>query len=327
MSNQPSTGDFAVTKRDAERPAASLRPAHEAVTLAPSEADNATASGEAPSVPGYEIIAELGRGGMGVVYKARQTALNRFVALKMVLHGGHASSTELDRFLAEGETVAQLQHPHIVQIHEIGQQAGLPFFCLEYVEGGTLSQRLAAGPLPPRESAHLTETLARAMAYAHGRGLIHRDLKPSNVLLAADGTPKITDFGLAKRATGGGHLTATGAILGTPSYMAPEQAEAKKDVGPLADVYALGAILYEMVTGRPPFQAPTTLDTIMQVLTQEPVPPSRLQPGLPADLETICLKCLQKEPPKRDASAEALADDLNALPGRPSHRGPSRRPN
>jgi WD40 repeat protein/tRNA A-37 threonylcarbamoyl transferase component Bud32 len=260
-------------------------------------------------VPGYEVIAELGRGGMGVVYQARQTKLNRLVALKMVLHGSHASSADLLRFLAEGEAVAQLQHPHIVQIHEIGQQAGLPFFCLEYVEGGTLADRLRGGPLPPREAARLAETLARAMTYAHGRGLMHRDLKPSNVLLAADGAPKITDFGLAKRVTGGG-MTATGAVLGTPSYMAPEQAGGKKDVTPLCDVYALGALLYEMLTGRPPFQAPTPVDTIMRVLSEEPVPPRRLQPALPRDLETICLKCLQKEPTKRYASAEALADDL-----------------
>jgi len=215
---------------------------------------------EAVSSPlGYEVLEVIGRGGMGVVYKARQTKLNRLVALKMVLHGSHASAADLDRFLAEGEAVAQLQHANIVQIHEIGQQSGLPFFCLEYVEGGTLADRLRTGSLPAREAAQLAETLARAMAYTHGRGLIHRDLKPSNVLVASDGTPKITDFGLAKRVTGGGHLTATGAILGTPSYMAPEQAGGKSDVTPLCDVYALGALLYEVVTGRPPFQAPTPL--------------------------------------------------------------------
>jgi WD40 repeat protein/tetratricopeptide (TPR) repeat protein len=247
---------------------------------------------------------------MGVVYLARQTKLNRLVALKMVLHGGYASASDLVRFLAEGEAVAQLQHPHIVQIYEVGRQADLPFFCLEYVAGGTLAQRLQGGPLPPREAARLGETLARAVAYAHDRGLIHRDLKPGNVLLAADGTPKITDFGLAKRVAAGGGLTATGAVLGTPSYMAPEQAEGKKDVTPLCDVYALGALLYEMVTGRPPFQAPTPLDTLMQVVADEPVPPRQLQPKVPRDLETICLKCLQKEPHKRYASAAALADDL-----------------
>ena len=174
-------------------------PIDKGATLAHFEPDGSAATGEIPSVPGYEIVAELGRGGMGVVYQARQTKLNRLVALKMILHASHASTSELVRFLAEGEAVAQLQHPNIVQIHEIGQQTGLPYFSLEYVEGGTLAQRLQGGPLPPREAARLAETLARAMAYAHGRGLIHRDLKPSNVLLAADGTPKITDFGLAKR--------------------------------------------------------------------------------------------------------------------------------
>jgi len=334
MSVHPPPRELAATQGDAEHldssvssgvriPAtlpAFVPPGDEAATLGPSEADGFASPGEVPSVPGYEIVAELGRGAMGVVYEARQTKLNRLVALKMVLHGSHASSADLARFLAEAEAVAQLQHPHIVQIYEIGHHAGLPFFCLEHVEGGTLAQRLQGGPLPPREAARLAETLARAMAYAHGRGLIHRDLKPSNVLLAADGTPKITDFGLAKRLASldpaspgrqpGEGLTTTGAILGTPSYMAPEQAAGKKDVTPLCDVYALGALLYEMVTGRPPFRAPTPMDTILQVLTQEPVPPSRLQPGLPRDLETICLKCLQKEPHKRYASAEALADDL-----------------
>jgi WD40 repeat protein/tRNA A-37 threonylcarbamoyl transferase component Bud32 len=265
---------------------------------------------EVPSVPGYEILAELGRGGMGVVYQARQVKLNRLVALKMVLHGSHASSADLVRFLAEAEAVAQLQHPHIVQIYETGKQAGLPFFSLEYVEGGTLAQRLRSGPLPPREAARLVETLARAVHHAHLHGIVHRDLKPGNVLLAAGGTPKVADFGLAKRVAQGSGLTATGAILGTPSYMAPEQAGGTKDITPLCDVYALGALLYETVTGRPPFQAPTPVDTIMQVLGDEPVPPSRLQPGLPRDLETICLKCLQKEPHKRYASAAELADDL-----------------
>jgi len=334
MSIHPPARELSLTEGDAERPDSSVSsglqipatlpafvpPADEAATLAPTEADGSAASGEVPAVPGYEIVAELGRGGMGVVYQARQTKLNRLVALKMILHAGHASTSELVRFLAEGEAVAQLQHPNIVQIYEIGQQTGLPYFSLEYVEGGTLAGRLQDGPLPPREAARLTETLARAMAYAHGRGLIHRDLKPSNVLLAADGTPKITDFGLAKRLASpdpaspgrqpGENLTATGAVLGTPSYMAPEQASGKKDLTPLCDVYALGALLYEMITGRPPFQAPTSLDTMLQVMTADPVPPSRLQPGLSRDLETICLKCLQKEPHKRYASAEALADDL-----------------
>ena len=240
MSVHPPPRKLAATESDAERPdsspspvlripptlPASAPPIDEAATLAPSEAAGSAAPGEVPSVPGYEIMAELGRGGMGVVYQARQTKLNRLVALKMILHASHASTSELVRFLAEGEAVAQLQHPNIVQIHEIGQQAGLPYFSLEYVEGGTLAQRLQGGPLPPREAARLAETLARAMAYAHGRGLIHRDLKPSNVLLAADGTPKITDFGLAKRLASPGRqpgegLTATGAVLGHAQLHGP----------------------------------------------------------------------------------------------------------
>jgi WD40 repeat protein len=263
-----------------------------------------------PEVAGYELFGEVGRGGMGVVYKARQFSLNRVVALKMVLAGGHANPIDLVRFLAEAEAAAQLQHPHIVQVHAIGKHAGLPFLSLEFVDGGTLANKLNGEPQQPRAAAGMIETLARAVHHAHEHGIIHRDLKPANVLLTADGAPKIADFGLAKRGALGTGMTQTGAILGTPSYMAPEQAEGKKDVGPAADTYALGAILYEMLTGRPPFKAPTPLDTIMQVVGDEPVPPRRLQPKVPRDLETICLKCLQKEPKKRYASALALADDL-----------------
>jgi serine/threonine protein kinase len=264
-----------------------------------------------PQVPGYEILAELGRGGMGVVYQARQIALKRVVALKMILAGKHASPAELARFRAEAEAVAQFQHPHIVQIHEGGEHHGLPYFSLEFVDGGNLTQKLAGTPLPVRQAAELMEMLARAMHYAHQRGIVHRDLKPANVLLTADGTPKVTDFGLAKRLVGDAGQTTSGAILGTPSYMAPEQAAGKtKEVGPPADVYALGAILYEVLTGRPPFRAATPLDTLLQVVSDEPVPPSRLQSKVPRELETICLKCLQKEPRKRYASAEALAEDL-----------------
>ncbi len=295
-----------------------VRGTAEAITHAP-EAAPPPVDVAPTRLPGYRILGELGRGGMGVVYKAHQTKLNRLVALKMVLAGGHASAADLVRFLAEGEAVAQLQHPNIVQIHEVGKHESLPFFSLEYVDGGTLAQRLRQGPLTPRDAAGLLESLARAMHYAHERGIVHRDLKPANVLLAACGlapdakppatlVPKITDFGLVKRGDGG--LTQTGAILGTPSYMAPEQAEGKKQIGPAADVYALGAILYECLTGRPPFQAPTPIDTVLQVVSREPAPPSQLQPGLPADLETITLKCLHKEPARRYASADGLADDL-----------------
>jgi tRNA A-37 threonylcarbamoyl transferase component Bud32 len=261
-----------------------------------------------PEVPGYEILRELGRGGMAVVYKARQSKLNRLVALKMILTGAHAGEAELARFRTEAEAIARLQHPNIVQVYEVGEHAGLPYLALELCAGGSLEKKLNGTPLPPREAAELVEKLAQAMHVAHGRGVIHRDLKPANVLLAEDGTPKVTDFGLAKKLDEAGQ-TATGAVMGTPSYMAPEQAGGKP-VGPLADVYALGAILYECLTGRPPFRAATALDTILQVVTDEPAPPSLLAPQVPRDLETICLKCLRKDPTKRYASAQAMADDL-----------------
>jgi WD40 repeat protein/tRNA A-37 threonylcarbamoyl transferase component Bud32 len=259
-------------------------------------------------VPGYDILAELGRGGMGVVYRARQTKLGRVVALKMILSGAHASEADLARFRTEAEAIARLQHPNIVQIYEVGDNGGLPYFSLEFCGGGSLEKRMNGTPLPPKDAAALVETLARAMRAAHDKGVIHRDLKPANVLLADDGIPKITDFGLAKKIDEAGQ-TASGAVMGTPSYMAPEQAGGK-GVGPLADVYALGAILYACLTGRPPFRAAAALDTLMQVLTDEPVPPAQLQSKTPRDLETICLKCLQKQPERRYASAGALADDL-----------------
>jgi WD40 repeat protein len=259
---------------------------------------------------GYEILGELGRGGMGVVYKARHLQLDRIVALKMILAGGYASAAELDRFKDEARAIARLQHPNIVQIHDVGEHGGLPYFSLEYCPGGSLDKRLAGTPLPPQQAAALVEILARAMHAAHQLGVVHRDLKPANVLLAADGTAKVTDFGLAKRLDESCR-TATGEVMGTPSYMAPEQAVGQKEqVGPATDVYALGAILYECLTGRPPFKAATPLETLRQVVHDEAVPPRQLQSRTPRDLETITLKCLQKEASKRYTSAAELAKDL-----------------
>jgi tRNA A-37 threonylcarbamoyl transferase component Bud32 len=263
-----------------------------------------------PVVRGYEILGVLGKGGMGIVYKARQVKADRIVALKMILAGSHASAGELDRFRTEGEAIARLLHPNIVQVYEVGEHDDLPFFSLEFCPGGSLATKLGGTPLPPKEAAALVEKLAQAMAVAHLKNVVHRDLKPANVLLAEDGTPKVSDFGLAKKLDDDGQ-THTGAIMGTPSYMAPEQADGRTDeIGPSADIYALGAILYECLTGRPPFKGVTKLDTMQQVRTQEPVPPRDLNPQTPHDLQTICLKCLQKEAVKRYASAAALAEDL-----------------
>jgi serine/threonine-protein kinase len=266
-----------------------------------------------PHVPGYEVEAVLGRGGMGIVFRARQQSLNRVVALKMVLAGAYAGLHERERFQREAEAVAVLRHPNIVQIHDVGDADGRPYFTMEYVEGGSLSQSLAGTPQPARQSAALLITLAAAVQAAHQSGIVHRDLKPANILLTADGTPKISDFGLARRLDGETHLTGTGIALGTPSYMAPEQARGHTLAGPAVDTYALGAILYEMLTGRPPFRAETTAETIQQVISQEPVRPSRLNGKVPRDLETICLKCLKKEARQRYASAAALAKDLQSF--------------
>jgi serine/threonine-protein kinase len=278
------------------------------------EAAEANPAGDGPVVAGYIILGQLGRGGMGVVYKARQRGLNRLVALKMVLAGAHADSNQLARFQIEAEAVAKLQHPNIVQIHEVGEHDGMPFFSLEFVDGGPLDRKLGGKPQAPRAAAQLCATLARAMHFAHEQGIIHRDLKPANVLMTVDGIPKITDFGLAKRLEEeeDSSQTKTGTIMGTPSYMAPEQARGNvHELGPHSDLYSLGAMLYEFITGKPPFRGRTPMDTVVMVTREEVVAPSRLQPDVPRDLETICIKCLQKEPAKRYASCYELAEDLN----------------
>jgi serine/threonine protein kinase/tetratricopeptide (TPR) repeat protein len=272
-----------------------------------------------PQMASYELLELIGEGGMGVVYKARQRGLNRAVAIKMIRTDRRGSAERLARFRIEAEAVARLRHPNVVQIFEIGEAAGTPFVSLELLEGGSLDDRLQNTPQPGRAAAELLITLARAVQIAHDTGIIHRDLKPSNILFTQDGIPKITDFGLAKRLEADSRQTESGQIMGSPSYMAPEQARGEiKNVGPLADVYALGAILYEMLTARPPFKGETPIETVRQVIDDEVVPPSRLVSRIGRDLETICLQCLRKEPSRRYASASALADDLERFQsGRP----------
>jgi serine/threonine-protein kinase len=285
------------------------------------------AGAELPRIVGYEVEAVLGRGGMGVVYRARHLRLNRHVALKMLLAGAYADPQELARFQREAEAVASLRHVNIVQVYDVSDYEGRPYFTMEFVEGGTLAQQLRGTPQPPRQAAALVGTLAEAVQVAHHGGIVHRDLKPANVLLTADGTPKISDFGLARRLQGGAGLTQSGAVVGTPSYMAPEQAEGKTSAtGSAVDVYALGAILYELVTGRPPFEADTAAATVLRVICEDPAPPVRLNAKVPRDLETVCLKCLQKDPRRRYESAAALGEDLRrflhgeAIAARPEGR-------
>ncbi len=276
----------------------------------------------------YELVEEIARGGMGVVYKARQVNLKRIVALKMILAGQLASDTDVQRFHAEAEAAAKLDHPNIVPIFEIGQHEGQHYFSMAFVDGESLTREVAEGVFPPQEAAAVVRKVAQAIAYAHVEGVIHRDLKPANVLMDQDGQPRVTDFGLAKRVEAESGLTATGQVLGTPSYMPPEQASGETDqIGPLSDVYSLGAILYCLLTGRPPFQAANPLDTLMQVLEREPVSPRQLNPNVPKDLETICLKCLEKDRRRRYASAQALVDELQRfLNGEPIQARPISRP-
>jgi serine/threonine protein kinase len=272
------------------------------------------------AVPGYEIQAVLGDGGMGIVYRARQVSLNRTVALKMIKSREDASPQQLARFYLEAAEVSRLDHPHVVRIHDFGEHQGLPYFSMELVEGGSLEKKFAGRPQPPRQAAQLVEMLARTMQYVHEQRIVHRDLKPANVLLKADGTPKIADFGLAKRLDDDQNLTGSRTVvMGTACYMAPEQARGRtQDVGPAADVWALGAILYALLTGRPPFKGETYELTLAQVRLDDPVPPSHLRADVPDELEAICLKCLEKEPGRRYASAACLADDLrHFLDGEP----------
>jgi WD40 repeat protein len=312
-----------------ERPAANTPTLATPATLPGVAPEPESPAGPGPTIPGYEILRQLGRGGMGVVYQARQTTLGRLVALKMILAGAHAAPDQRRRFRTEAEAAARLEHPNIVHVFEVGEQDHCPYLVLELVDGPCLADvsLYLTVPPPPMDAAVFVEQLARAVHYAHQRGIIHRDLKPANILLQrkaesdaarsergfriADFEPKITDFGLAKQLNADQASTQTGEVIGTPSYMAPEQAAVKIGaIGPGADVYALGTILYELLTGVPPFQGQTTWDTISQVLGSEPVPPSSRNPQVPRDLETICLKCLEKAPAKRYATALALADDL-----------------
>jgi tetratricopeptide (TPR) repeat protein len=305
-------------------------------TVAWSE-DPSPAGESLPAIPGYELIRVLGRGGMGQVYLGRDSRLGRDVAIKTLFAG--ADPTLIERFRAEVTAVAAIRHPNVLPVHHAGEVGGRPYLVMEYVPGGTLAQALAGKPMPARDAARLLEPIARAVHHCHERGIIHRDLKPGNILLQSDERkvmsdesqdstlitlrsslrPKVADFGLAKRFDSEGGLTRTGDVLGTPAYMAPEQASGVvTQLGPAVDVYALGAILYEMLTGRPPFQSPDPVNTMMMVLSMDPIPPRRLLPKLPRDLDTICLKCLEKSPKKRYPSAAALADDLHRfLDGRP----------
>jgi WD40 repeat protein len=322
---------------DYDRMQALAEPLRQAMPPNPAETPTMGADSAAPTPSlgtvryfgDYELLEERARGGMGVVYKARQVSLNRVVALKMILSGQLASADDVRRFRLEAEAAANLDHPNIVPIYEVGEHQGQQYFSMKLIEGGSLAQQAPRLERTPRDVAALMAKVSRAVHFAHQRGILHRDLKPANVLLDADGTPYVTDFGLAKRLQAEASLSPSGAVVGTPAYMPPEQASARKGLSTAADVYSLGAVLYECLTGRPPFQAATPLDILLQVLEKEPEPLRRLRTNLDRDLETICLKCLHKEPEHRYPSAEALAEDLErwwrgepiqARPARPVER-------
>ncbi len=299
--------DFDPSKEGAETDPEGL------ATLEPASAESLRSFGD------YELLEPIASGGMGIVYKARQRSLNRVVAVKMIRLGSWASASDLRRFPREAENAAKLDHPHIVPVYEVGQVGGLPFFSMRLMEGGSLEDSLGRLAEDPRAAALMVVTIAQAVQYAHQHGVLHRDLKPANVLLDAEGRPSVGDFGLARAIEGDSSLTAEGVIVGTPSYMAPEQAAGERSGATIAaDVYGLGAILYALITGRPPFVAKTPLETLRKVIDQEPASPRQLNPGIDRDLESICLKALDKQAGRRYPSASALAEDLGRwLAGRP----------
>jgi serine/threonine protein kinase len=271
----------------------------------------------------FELLEEIAQGGMGIVYRARQVSLDRIVALKMLLFGRFTNPKFVERFRAEGRAAARLRHPHIVAIHEVGEVDSQPYFSMEYVPGKNLAELVRDQPLPARRAASYLTTIAEAIHYAHQNGIIHRDLKPSNILIDSEDQPHVTDFGLAKQLSGDSDLTLSGQMLGSPNYMPPEQVSGKKLSAPTSDIYSLGAILYHLLTGRPPFLAESLQSTLLQVTQHEPASPRILQPTVPKDLETICLKCLEKAPGRRYQTAEELADEFGRfLSNEPVHARP-----
>jgi eukaryotic-like serine/threonine-protein kinase len=286
-------------------------PAHLDTTLVQEQAPSLDGRNQLlPSIPGYEVLSEIGRGGMGVVLKARQVAANRLVAVKMVLPGALPGSAEVERFRTEAEATANLRHPNIVRVYEVGERDGCPYFTMDFIDGPSLSRRLYEGPLAGKAAARMLLQIGEAIRHAHDHQVLHRDLKPSNILLDSEDRPYVADFGLAKHLGTDSGQTRTGVILGTPSYMAPEQALGSKELTPSVDVYGLGAILYEMLTGRPPFRAESPLETVRQVIDNDPAPPRLLNPNIERDLEKICLKCLEKDPARRYDSVTSLGRDL-----------------